>query len=279
MKIAADIYNNITYPEAVPKPMSALTVIISRHPHDAQYSAAAQAIVDAEAAEGRETMVLPDLYHLDDDDPVWEALRRLDGPARVYGPLYPRATEWLMRRHGTQTEGWEFHTIEPVQEALSSEPDAVEQPARERWYPIVDRSECTNCQHCLQFCLFGVYEQDAEGQVCVANPDNCKPGCPACSRICPQGAIMFPLYTQDQAIAGAPGRKVQRDAEARRMFYTRTGKVCPVCQRASAELPKVMTDGTCPECGRELTQPSASPMLKEIDDLIDRIDEITGGSN
>lgn len=259
--------------------MSQLAIIIIKHPRDPQYDAAAQTLAAAEAAAGRETMIVPDLYHLDDDHPVWEALRNLDGVATVYGPLYPRAAKWLLERHGIRTEGWEFHTIEPVQEALPSRPAEVQQPARERWYPVVDRSECTNCQHCLQFCLFGVYEQDADGQVCVANPDSCKAGCPACSRVCPHGAIMFPLYDQDEAIAGAPARKVARDAEARRMFYTRTGKVCPVCQKPFAELSQVMPDGTCPECGRELTQPSASPMLKEIDDLIDRLDEITGGSN
>ncbi|MEN6400657.1 MAG: hypothetical protein ABFD94_01830, partial [Armatimonadia bacterium] len=273
------IYNNITYPKAVPKHMSPLTIVIVKHPRDPQYDAAALALAAAEAAAGRETMVLPDLYHLDDDHPVWEALRNVDGPASVYGPLYPRATEWLLRRHSVRTEGWEFHTIEPAAEAPESRRPGVEQAARERWYPVVDGTECTNCQHCLQFCLFGVYEQDAGGQVCVTNPDSCKAGCPACSRVCPQGAIMFPLYAQDPAIAGAPGRKVERDAEARRMFYTRTGKVCTVCQKPSAELSQVMPDGTCPECGRQLPRPSDSPMLKEIDDLIDRLDQITGGGN
>src|SRR5262249_33966256 len=35
------------------------------------------------------------------------------------------------------------------------------------------------------------------------NQDNCKRGCPACSRVCPEHAIMFPEY-KTPAIAGAP---------------------------------------------------------------------------
>src|SRR5207302_6046724 len=35
------------------------------------------------------------------------------------------------------------------------------------------------------------------------NQDNCKRGCPACSRVCPEHAIMFPDY-KTPAIAGAP---------------------------------------------------------------------------
>src|SRR4029077_7187755 len=35
------------------------------------------------------------------------------------------------------------------------------------------------------------------------NQDQCKRGCPACSRVCPEHAIMFPDY-KTPAIAGAP---------------------------------------------------------------------------
>jgi NAD-dependent dihydropyrimidine dehydrogenase PreA subunit len=47
---------------------------------------------------------------------------------------------------------------------------------------------------CLSFCLFGVYGVDAERQIQVQNQDNCKTNCPACSRVCPEAAIMFPKY-------------------------------------------------------------------------------------
>jgi Pyruvate/2-oxoacid:ferredoxin oxidoreductase delta subunit len=76
------------------------------------------------------------------------------------------------------------------------------QPGR-RWYPVIDYSRCTNCMECIDFCLFGVYGVDEHERLTVENQDNCKKGCPACSRVCPEQAIMFPDY-KTPAIAGAP---------------------------------------------------------------------------
>ncbi|HEY7329340.1 MAG TPA: ferredoxin family protein [Gemmataceae bacterium] len=78
----------------------------------------------------------------------------------------------------------------------------LKQPDR-RWYPVIDYSRCTNCMECLDFCLFGVYGVDKLDRILVENQDNCKRGCPACSRVCPEHAIMFPDY-KTPAIAGAP---------------------------------------------------------------------------
>jgi len=47
---------------------------------------------------------------------------------------------------------------------------------------------------CLSFCLFDVYGVSATGGIEVRNQDNCKTECPACSRVCPEVAIMFPKY-------------------------------------------------------------------------------------
>lgn len=76
-------------------------------------------------------------------------------------------------------------------------------PAGRRWYPVIDYSRCTNCMECIDFCLFGVYGLDGQERILVENQDNCKKGCPACSRVCPEQAIMFPDY-KSPAIAGAP---------------------------------------------------------------------------
>ena len=62
------------------------------------------------------------------------------------------------------------------------------------WFPVIDYDRCTNCMQCLSFCLFGVYGVDGEKQIQVQNNDNCKTNCPACSRVCPEAAIMFPKY-------------------------------------------------------------------------------------
>ena len=63
------------------------------------------------------------------------------------------------------------------------------------WFPVIDYSRCTNCMQCLSFCLFDVYGVSGEGKIQVQNNDNCKTNCPACSRVCPEVAIMFPKYS------------------------------------------------------------------------------------
>jgi Pyruvate/2-oxoacid:ferredoxin oxidoreductase delta subunit len=62
------------------------------------------------------------------------------------------------------------------------------------WFPVIDYSRCTNCMQCLSFCLFDVYGVSKENKIQVQNNDNCKTNCPACSRVCPEVAIMFPKY-------------------------------------------------------------------------------------
>jgi NAD-dependent dihydropyrimidine dehydrogenase PreA subunit len=81
-------------------------------------------------------------------------------------------------------------------------PEALLAPAGRRWYPVIDYSRCTNCLECLDFCLFGVYGVDSLERIVTENQDQCKKGCPACSRVCPQQAIIFPEY-KSAAIAGA----------------------------------------------------------------------------
>jgi Pyruvate/2-oxoacid:ferredoxin oxidoreductase delta subunit len=62
------------------------------------------------------------------------------------------------------------------------------------WFPVIDYQRCTNCMQCLSFCLFDVYGVSPEGKLKVQNQSNCKTECPACSRVCPEVAIMFPKY-------------------------------------------------------------------------------------
>lgn len=84
----------------------------------------------------------------------------------------------------------------------SAAPNIIdEQPAR-RWYPVIDFSRCTNCMECIDFCLFGVYGIDGAETILVEQPDNCRKGCPACSRVCPENAIIFPQH-KTPTIAGS----------------------------------------------------------------------------
>ena len=79
----------------------------------------------------------------------------------------------------------------------------IDEGSQRRWYPVIDFSRCTNCMECIDFCLFGVYGVDTVETILVEQPDNCRKGCPACSRVCPENAIIFPQH-KSPAIAGAP---------------------------------------------------------------------------
>ncbi len=78
----------------------------------------------------------------------------------------------------------------------------IEEQTNRRWYPVIDFDRCTNCMECVDFCLFGVYGVDGVENILVEQPDNCRKGCPACSRVCPENAIIFPQH-KAPAIAGA----------------------------------------------------------------------------
>ena len=86
----------------------------------------------------------------------------------------------------------------------ASDKAALPEDTHRRWYPVIDYTRCTNCMECIDFCLFGVYGVDALDRILVEEQDNCKKGCPACSRVCPENAIIFPQH-KTPAIAGADG--------------------------------------------------------------------------
>lgn len=79
-------------------------------------------------------------------------------------------------------------------DAIRAECEAREPGGWKPWFPVIDFDRCTNCMQCLSFCLFDVYGVSKQGQIQVQNHDNCKTECPACSRVCPEVAILFPKY-------------------------------------------------------------------------------------
>jgi NAD-dependent dihydropyrimidine dehydrogenase PreA subunit len=91
-------------------------------------------------------------------------------------------------------EGFTPAQVVELADAAREEFQAAQQTGWKPWFPVIDYDRCTNCMQCLSFCLFGVYGVDGEKRIQVQNQDNCKTNCPACSRVCPEAAIMFPKY-------------------------------------------------------------------------------------
>jgi Pyruvate/2-oxoacid:ferredoxin oxidoreductase delta subunit len=95
---------------------------------------------------------------------------------------------------------WSVHSVagrSPAEIADLADSHRTEKAPRaawKPWFPVIDYDRCTNCMQCLSFCLFGVYGVDGDRRIQVQNQDNCKTNCPACSRVCPEAAIMFPKY-------------------------------------------------------------------------------------
>lgn len=89
-----------------------------------------------------------------------------------------------------QTPDQVLATVEGVREEASLPKPGGWKP----WFPVIDYDRCTNCMQCLSFCLFDVYGVSKEGKIQVQNNTKCKTDCPACSRVCPEVAILFPKY-------------------------------------------------------------------------------------
>lgn len=104
---------------------------------------------------------------------------------------------------GSESLAAASNTAAPATLAGTQAVTSIEESPSRRWYPVIDFSRCTNCMECIDFCLFGVYGVDTVETILVEQPDNCRKGCPACSRVCPQNAIIFPQH-KSPAIAGAP---------------------------------------------------------------------------
>ena len=91
-------------------------------------------------------------------------------------------------------EGRQAHDVIALVDEIRSQSEIPEPGGWKPWFPVIDYDRCTNCMQCLSFCLFDVYGVSADGKIQVRNQDNCKTDCPACSRVCPEVAILFPKY-------------------------------------------------------------------------------------
>lgn len=85
------------------------------------------------------------------------------------------------------------------------------------WYPALDKERCSDCGKCHDFCLFGVYTIEA-GVVKVKQPRSCKNNCPACARMCPNKAIIFPKYEKSPINGGLEDEEQAVSLDAKTIY-------------------------------------------------------------
>jgi NAD-dependent dihydropyrimidine dehydrogenase PreA subunit len=179
-----------------------------------------QRVLEALQARGAAVEVVDDLCGLAArQDPRLKRLAQEEGLAVI--ACHERAVRWLFAAagaplpaeaavHDLRTAEAEAILSRLADGAVDNGNSAAVPAAPKRgddtwvpWFPVIDYDRCKNCRQCLQFCLFGVYGADADGTVRVVKPASCKTNCPACARICPHAAIIFPKYAEGY-ISGDP---------------------------------------------------------------------------
>ncbi len=168
-----------------------------------------EAVLEAMAGSGLEFEAVSDLCSLcANRDPVlqrWAEAEKIQIVA-----CFPRAIRWLFNAGKAQLPAQDvtfFNMgIQSPQEIITgllqgrTQENEAAKPVFEKegdwvpWFPVIDYDRCKNCKQCMNFCLFGVYGLSGDGKVEVQNPAHCKTNCPACARICPHSAIIFPKY-------------------------------------------------------------------------------------
>ncbi len=147
-----------------------------------------------------------------------------------------------------------------------------EESVKRRWYPVIDYERCTNCLECIDFCLFGVYGVTENDLILVETQDNCKKGCPACSRVCPENAIMFPGH-KSSAIAGAEGEVAGFKVDLSKLFGAQSAIDMAVRER-DRELVADGRDAVGAAVGLGTRRNSPATPRNHLDDLMDSLDEL-----
>lgn len=151
--------------------------------------------------------------------------------------------------------------------SADAEREELEETPASRWYPVIDYGRCTNCLECLNFCLFGVYSLDSSDTIFIEQPDACRAGCPACSRICPAGAIMFPQH-QDPGISGDP----KASLEGLKLDLSQLFAGVSAAELAAVERDRALAAyGEGAESSTQTTNQQTSK--DDLDRLVDELDE------
>jgi NAD-dependent dihydropyrimidine dehydrogenase PreA subunit len=166
-------------------------------------------------------------------EPYLEEIRRIQRESSVQtvsllgwinGQPKPEQLDRYLSEHGSgftvqvsETQGADDTNETSANGAGKGTVHRVDELPQRRWYPVIDYTRCTNCMECLDFCLFGVYGVDKLDTILIEQPDNCRKGCPACSRVCPENAIIFPQH-KTPAIAGSDDRAGSLKIDLSKLF-------------------------------------------------------------
>jgi len=181
---------------------------------------------------------------------------------------YPRTIKWLFAAAGAPLDDDRVEVINmrtasaqdiiaallpdgpaPAEPDRSAEPPPGPEGDWVPWFPVIDYDRCRNCQKCLAFCLFGVFALDDAERVVVAKPDRCKTHCPACARVCPHVAIIFPKHkaspingdaVDEQAEQRQPVRVDPKALLAGDVYQTLRRRGAPPGAGADGDLPDLM---------------------------------------
>jgi NAD-dependent dihydropyrimidine dehydrogenase PreA subunit len=166
-------------------------------------------------------------------DPLLE--QWVQAESLVIVACFPRAVRWLFHVAGTPLSDGTAHLFnmrtqrpEEIVAQISNlksqiadsrsgadSQSAIDNPESEwvPWFPVIDYDRCKNCKQCLNFCLFGVYGLSEDDRVEVVKPSGCKTNCPACARMCPAQAIIFPKYADPPINGDQPDERVSSSSK------------------------------------------------------------------
>jgi len=172
-----------------------------------------------------------------------------------------------------KNNGSEHAVVEPQNGNGQTAPSIDGGPVKRRWYPVIDYSRCTNCMECIDFCLFGVYGVDGAERILVEQQDNCKKGCPACSRVCPENAIIFPGH-KTPAIAGSEEGGVGNLKIDLSKLFGAPSALELAAQERDTELVADGREAVGLTVGIPKRQQNKPESRDELDDLMDGLDDL-----
>jgi NAD-dependent dihydropyrimidine dehydrogenase PreA subunit len=128
-----------------------------------------------------------------------------------------------------------YHSLKPPLKAESNEiynlQFTIDNHSWVPWFPVIDYDRCKNCKQCMNFCLFGVYGLSDAGKIEVQNPSSCKTNCPACARVCPHKAVIFPKYSDSPINGDEISEQPEQDDKTTQLSEAMQGNVYDAIRR------------------------------------------------